>query len=158
MSLAIVVLIIALSLLLGLMTFVQLLYLESLRLRTRDLPAIKFFKDTLEDKIRFPAEDGAGSFTLIKHTTILVIGILYFLVFADGQAWTWPEVAETMVASWLTMIVMAYVLPQVLYRRTEAKWLLPLTGIIRSVGLLAKPFVAVLDFFQSLVELTDDSA
>jgi hypothetical protein len=40
-----------------------LLYLESLRLRTRDLPAIKFFKETLEDKIGFPTEDGAGSFT-----------------------------------------------------------------------------------------------
>ncbi len=52
MTLAVAVLIIALSLLLGLVTFVQLLYLESLRLRTRDFPAIKFFKETLEDKHR----------------------------------------------------------------------------------------------------------
>src|ERR1039458_7598019 len=108
MTPALVLLITALSLLLGLVTFVQLLYLESLRLRTRDYPAIKFFKETLEDKIGFPTEDGAGSFTLIKHTAILLIGVLYFLVFADGQAWTWPEVLETAVASWLTMIVMAY--------------------------------------------------
>jgi CBS domain containing-hemolysin-like protein len=86
----------------------------------------------------------------------LLIGILYFLVFADGQAWTWPEVLETAAASWLTMIVMAYVLPQVLYRRTGALWLLPLAGLIRAVGLLAKPFVAVLGFFQSLVDLTDE--
>ena len=157
MSLAIALFIMALSLLLGLVTFVQLLYLESLRLRTRDFPAIKFFKETLEDKLGFQTEDGAGSFTLVKHTTVLLIGILYFLVFADGQAWTWPEVLETVVAAWLTMIVMAYVLPQVLYRRTAAQWLAPLAPLIRSVGLLAKPFVAVLGFFQSLVELTDDS-
>ena len=82
-----------------------MLYLESLRLRTRDFPAIKFFKETLEDKIGFPTEDGAGSFTLIKHTAILLIAVLYFLVFADGQAWTWPEALETAVSSWLTMIV-----------------------------------------------------
>jgi CBS domain containing-hemolysin-like protein len=157
MTLALTLLIAAFALLLGLVTFVQLLYLESLRLRTRDFPAIKFFKETLEDKLGFQTEDGAGSFTLVKHTTVLLIGILYFLVFADGQALTWPEVLETVVAAWLTMIVMAYVLPQVLYRRTAAQWLAPLAPLIRSVGLLAKPFVAVLGFFQSLVELTDDS-
>jgi len=155
MTLALVILITALALLLGLVTFVQLLYLESLRLRTRDLPAIKFFKETLEDKIGFPTEDGAGSFTLVKHTAILLIAILYFLVFADGRAWTWPDVFETAAAAWLTMIVMAYVLPQVLYRRTGAQWLAPLARLIRVVGLAAKPFVAVLGFFQSLVEIAD---
>jgi putative hemolysin len=157
MTPVLIIVITFLALLLGLVTFVQLLYLESLRLRTRDFPAIKFFKETLEDKIGFQTDDGAGSFTLIKHSAILLIGVLYFLVFADGQAWTWPEVLETAVASWLTMIVMAYVLPQVLYRRTSARWLTPLAPFIRAVGLLAKPFVAVLDLFQSLVELTDDA-
>ncbi len=157
MTTVLIIVITFLALLLGLVTFVQLLYLESLRLRTRDFPAIKFFKETLEDKIGFQTDDGAGSFTLIKHSAILLIGVLYFLVFADGQAWTWPEVLETAVASWLTMIVMAYVLPQVLYRRTSARWLTPLAPFIRAVGLLAKPFVAVLDLFQSLVELTDDA-
>jgi putative hemolysin len=158
MSAALVVLIAALSVLLGLVTFVQVLYLESLRLRTRDFPAIKFFKETLEDKIGFETEDGAGSFTLVKHTTLLFIPILYFLVFADSQGWTWQQVLETAFSSWLTMIVMAYVLPQVLYRRTDAQWLAPLAPLVRGVGLLAKPFVAVLGFFQSLVEITDNTS
>jgi CBS domain containing-hemolysin-like protein len=155
MTLALTLLIALLSLLLGLATFVQLLYLESLRLRTREFAAIKFFKETLEDKIGFETEDGAGIFTLIKHTVLLLIGVFYFLVFADGQAWTWMEVLETVTAAWFTMIVMAYVLPQVLYRRTGAQWLAPLAPLLRGVGLLAKPFVAVLAFFQSLVEITD---
>ena len=47
--------------LLGLVTFVQLLYLESLRLRTRDLPALKFFKEDADIRIkatgRKPMED-----------------------------------------------------------------------------------------------------
>jgi putative hemolysin len=155
MTAALALLIALLSLLLGLATFVQLLYLESLRLRTRDFAAIKFFKETLEDRIGFETEDGADVFTLIKHTVLLLIGVFYFLVFADGQAWTWPEVLETVIAAWLTMIVMAYVLPQVLYRRTGAQWLAPLAPLLRGVGLLAKPFVAVLALFQSLVEITD---
>jgi len=146
-----------LACLLGLVTFVQVLYLESLRLRTREFPSLKFFRETLEEKIGFETENGADAFTLVKHTTLLAIAILYFLVFADGQAWTWPEVVETAFASWLSMIVMANVLPQALYRRTSGHWLLPLSGLIRGVGLLARPFVAVLGFFQSLVELTDES-
>jgi len=156
MTLALVILIVLVSALLGLVTFVQLLYLESLRLRTRDLPAIKYFREALEDKIGFKTEDGAGSFTLVKHSAILLVAVLYFLLFADGQAWTWPAVWETIVASWLTMIVVAYALPQVLYRRTGAQWLAPVSGLIRGVGLAAKPFVAVLDLFQSLIELTDE--
>ena len=48
--------------LLGLVTFVQLLYLESLRLRTRDLRSLEFFKETLEDKLGLKTEDGAGAF------------------------------------------------------------------------------------------------
>ena len=155
MTLMLAVLIALCSALLGLVTFVQLLYLESLRLRTRDLPAIKFFRETLEDKIGFETEDGAGSFSLVKHTAIVLLAVLYFLLFADGAAWTWPVVWETVVASWLTMIATAYVLPQVLYRRTAAQWLAPMARLIRVIGLLAKPFVAVLGFFQSMVDLTD---
>src|ERR1700733_4399804 len=155
LALALPLLIALCSALLGLVTFVQLLYLESLRLRSRDLPAIKFFRETLEDKIGFETEDGAGSFSLVKHSAILLLPILYFLLFADGAAWTWPVVWETAVASWLTMIATAYVLPQVLYRRTAARWLAPMARLIRGIGLLAKPCVAVLGFFQSMVDLTD---
>jgi len=36
-----------LALLICLITFVQTLYLEAMRLRTRDLPALQFFKATL---------------------------------------------------------------------------------------------------------------
>ena len=157
MSIVLVVLIALFSVLLGLATFMQLLYLESLRLRTRDLPAIRFFRETLEDKIGFETENGAGSFSLVKHTTILLLGVLYFLLFADGRAWTWEAAGETFAASWLTMIVAAYALPQLLYRRTEARWLVPMARLVRGVGLVARPFVAMLGFFQSLIDLTDEN-
>jgi hypothetical protein len=73
MTLALFVMIALLSCLLGLVSFVQLLYLESLRLRTREFAAIKFFRETLEDKLGFETEDGAGAFTLVKHTTLLLL-------------------------------------------------------------------------------------
>lgn len=143
--------------LLGLMTFVQVLYLESLRLRTRDLPSLKYFKDTLEDKIGLGTEDGAGAFSLVKHALLAVLGILFFAWFADGTPWHAAIFWEATAAVLITMLVVSFALPQLLYRRTSAQWLLPLVPLLRLFALLARPFVAGLAFFQSLIDLTDDA-
>src|SRR5215472_6468156 len=90
--------------LLGIVTFVQVLYLESLRLRTRDLPSLKFFKETLEDRIGMDTEDGAGAFSLVKHTLLSVVGILYFAWFADGAPWHAAVFWQAIAAVVLTMI------------------------------------------------------
>jgi putative hemolysin len=137
-------------LLLGLVTFVQLLYLESLRLRTRDLPSLKFFKDELEDKIGIKADQGAGSFSLVKHSLLVALGLLYFAWL--GSLW------EAALAAWLVMIAMTYALPQLLYRRTSGRWLLPLTPLLRALAWIARPCEALLEFFQSLIDLTDDQS
>jgi putative hemolysin len=135
--------------LLALTTFVQLLYLESLRLRTRDLPSLDLFKDTLEDKIGLKTEDGAGAFSIVKHTILVLLGLLFFAV--SGTFW------QSAIAAWITLIAFAYALPQLLYRRTSGRWLLPLVPLLRAIALVARPCVAVLSFFQSLVDLTDDT-
>src|SRR6266700_2119953 len=95
---------------LGLVTFVQVLYLESLRLRTRDLPSLKFFKETLEDRIGAKTEDGAGAFSLIKHSLLILLGISFSIWFGDSF---W----EALLAALLTMVAVCFALPQLLYRR-----------------------------------------
>jgi CBS domain containing-hemolysin-like protein len=137
--------------LLALMTFVQVLYLESLRLRTRDLPSINFFKETLEDRIGLKTEDGAGTFSLIKHAMLIFLGIAYYIWFGESF---W----EALAAALLTMIAVCFALPQLFYRRTTARWLLPLVPLLRLLALIARPCVAALGFFQSVVDLTDDTS
>jgi putative hemolysin len=144
--------------LLAIVAFVQVLYLESMRLRTRDLPSLKFFKETLEDKLGMKTERGAGSFSLIKHTLLLLVGICYFAWFADGQPWNWEAFWQAVLAAWLTMMAVSYALPQLLYRRTKAEWLLPLVPFLRGVAWLARPFEALLTLFQSLIDLADNAA
>jgi putative hemolysin len=144
--------------LLALTTFVQVLYLESLRLRTRDLPSLKFFKATLEDKIGLKTEDGAGAFSLIKHTLLILLAVLFFAWFADGAPWHDAIFWQAVISAVLTMIAVSFALPQLLYRRTSGEWLLPLVPLLRFFALVARPCVALLGFFQSLIELTDDAA
>jgi putative hemolysin len=143
--------------LLGLVTFVQLLYLESLRLRTRDLDSLKFFKSTLEDRLGMKTEDGAGTFSLVKHTLLVLLGVTFLAWYTDGTPWNWGVLAEAAVSVWLTMVVVAYALPQILYRRTEARWLLPLVPLLRALAWIARPCVALLSFFQSLIDLADEN-
>jgi putative hemolysin len=158
MTLAIVLATVIAIPLLAIVTFVQVLYLESMRLRTRDLPSLRFFKETLEDRLGMKTERGAGSFSLIKHSLLLLVGICYFAGFADGHPWSWEAFWQAALSAWLTMIAVTYALPQLLYRRTKAAWLLPLIPLLRGLALLARPFEALLTFFQSLIDLTDDTA
>jgi putative hemolysin len=143
--------------LLVLVTFVQLLYLESMRLRTRDLASLKFFKETLEDRLGMKTEVGAETFSIIKHTLLAMIGVLCLAWSADGVPWSATSFWEGALSAWLVMIGASYAVPQLLYRRTAAHWMLGLIPLFRGMALVARPCVALLDFFQSLIDLTDDT-
>src|SRR5262249_18478741 len=60
-------------------------------------------------------------------------------------------------SAWLIMLAASYAVPQLLYRRTSAHWVMGIVPFLRVMALIAKPCVALLDFFQSLVDLTDDT-
>ncbi len=155
---AIAILALATVPLLAIITTVQLLYLESLRLRPRDLPSLEFFKDVLDDKLGLKAEDGAGAFSLVKHTIFALSGVLYFAWLSYGRVWDWTAFWQSALAVWLTMVVASYAIPQLLYRRTRGHWLVPLVPALRLIAMLARPGVAVLGFYQSLMELAGESA
>jgi putative hemolysin len=158
MILAVVVATLAAIPALVLVTFVQLLYLESMRLRTRDLPSLKFFKETLEDRIGMKTEKGAETFSIIKHTLLVMVGGLCLAWCADSVPWTAASFWEGALSAWLIMIAASYAVPQLLYRRTSAHWILGLIPLLRGMALAVRPCVALLDFFQSLIDLTDDTS
>jgi CBS domain containing-hemolysin-like protein len=148
---AVPILVLVIIPLLGLVTFVQVLYLESIRLRPRDLPSIKLFKESLEDRICLHTEQGAEAFSLVKHTLLILLGIVFYAWFSDNL---WEAIA----AALAVMVTICFALPQLLYRRTSGRWLLPLAPALRLIALVARPVVAMLTFFQRLVDLTDDTA
>ncbi len=140
--------------LLCLITVVQTLYTDSLRLRARDLPALQFFKETLEDRLGVSGEAGVLAFSLIKHTLLLLLGVC-FLATLEGDPAPWQNLFEAALFAWLTMLLSTYILAQVLYRKTSGRWLLPFAPLLRVCALLMRPLTASLGFFQSLVELSE---
>ena len=137
-----------------LVTFVQTLYLESLRLLTRELPAHEFFKQDLEKRLGFDTEPGALSFSLLKHITLVLGGGAF--VAAAWQPGVPPgEMAlEGFGAGFLSLLLGGYVLPQTLYRRTSGRWILPLAKPLRFLALLVSPLAALLRLLGSLFELS----
>src|SRR5579884_4426921 len=104
---------IVLAVLLCIVTLLQLLHMESVRLRARELPALTFFKETLQAKVGLSVERGALAFSLIKHTHILLLVAVFLIpVFAEGPSW--PAALEAILFAWITMLAATYMLPHVL--------------------------------------------
>lgn len=143
------------AVLLCLVTVVQILYMESLRLRSRDLPALQFFKESLEDRLGVRGDNGVLAFSLIKHTVLLLLGVCFLATLAGDRAQTWENLFEAALFAWLTMLVATYVLAPMLCRKTSGRWLLPFAPILRVCALLVRPLTGILGFFQSLVELSE---
>ena len=61
---------ILLLVLVTLFTAIQTLYLEGMRLRTRDLPSLQYFKSDLEPRLNLRAEEGTLTFSLWKHSCL----------------------------------------------------------------------------------------
>ena len=145
MIVAMIPVVLALAVVLFLAAFVQTLYLESLRLRARETPALVFFKEKLEERLGLAGERGALAFALLKHTVIVLLGIVFLTATAS--------VLEAFLLGWCTLMVAGYILPQLLYRTTEARWLDPFTSLLIALTLPVRPVMAVLAFLQSLVDL-----
>jgi CBS domain containing-hemolysin-like protein len=136
-------------------TFVQVLYLESLRLRKSELPALAWFKEHIEPRLNLKPARGALTFSLVKHTSIVLLGVVVFGLVNTRGASAWQSLAEASLASWLLMLAVSYVIPQTFYRRTEGRWLAPLVPLLRMFAISVRPLILVLEFFQSVVELRD---
>ncbi len=152
-SLFLVLLEVFLAVLLILVTFVQLLYLESLRLRARELPALELFKETIEERIGLKTDLGTLSFSLIKHSALWLSGILYLCLSQGGAKPLWEALLGAIFLSFLTMIVTTYIIPQLLYRRTTGQWLLPMVPALRALSFGAVPVAWMVTFLHSLFEL-----
>jgi putative hemolysin len=116
---------------------------------------MEFFKNTVEEKIGLETEDGALSFSLIKHAMLAITGVLLLADFL-GSSLTGSIFLQACFISLLLMMVAGYVIPQLLYRRSGGRWMAALLPLLRVMAMSTKPATAVLRLFFSLVEITDE--
>jgi len=147
-----------LTALLCFVSFVQLLYLESLRLLRRETPALEFFRETLSAEIGVEPERGSLAFSLIKHSLLFLIGVFFVCSLLRAEAPHWQSVLEAAGTSLLAMLVATYFVPFLLYRRTKGRWLKRWLPVIRLLAALASPLSGLVTMFQSLMLELDSGA
>ncbi len=147
-----------LTVLLTFVSYVQLLYLESLRLLRRELPSLEFFRETLADKIGLETEKGSLAFSLIKHVSLFLIGVFYLCSVVSPQVPQWQSVLEAVLLSLAAMLASTYLVPMFLFHRTEGTWMLKTLPLIRTIAFLARPLAALVRAFQSLLDLGKNSS
>jgi CBS domain containing-hemolysin-like protein len=148
--LAILILLLALV---TLFTAIQTLYLEGMRLRTRDLPSLQYFKSTLEPRLNLRSEEGALTFSLWKHACLVFFGILVLAQVIDGGTLSFPVLLESIVTAWVLMMLCCYLIPQLLLRRTSAHWVATLLPFYAGAALIIRPLVLALSFVHSLLDI-----
>ena len=153
MSVALLVVAATMALLLVLVTLVQMLYMDSVRVRAREIAFLELFRETISETIGLKADDGILTFSLIKHSLLALLGVA-FLAFATGSPMTGLDLAEGVGFSWLAMLASCYIVPQFLYRRTSGQWFLALVPFVRVLAVIVRPLTATLGFFQSLAQLS----
>jgi len=151
-----VVAIICLMVVLILFTAIQTLYLEGMRLRARDLPSLQYFKSDIEPRLKLRSEEGALTFSLWKHCSLVLLAVLSVTRVSEGNALTWLTLIEALIAAWLLTILAAWMIPQLLYRRTTGHWITPLLPLFTGAALLMRPLVLALSFLHSLVDITGE--
>ena len=151
----------AIAVLLALVVFftsIQTFYLEGMRLRTRDLPSLQYFKSDIEPRLKLRSEDGTLTFSLWKHTCLLLFGILVPAQVIDGGGFTLPALLQSIAGAWLLMMLCAYLIPQLLVRRTSAHWIVPLLPLYSAAALVIRPLILGLRFLHSLLDIATDEA
>jgi CBS domain containing-hemolysin-like protein len=147
----------ALCALLVVTTLMQYLYMDSVRIRARDLPMLELFRESISERMNLSTDDGILVFSLIKHSMLVALGVLVLYLASSGTIVTLIDLLEAVVASWFIMMLVGYVVPQTLYRRTRGKWILRTLPFFRGLAFGIRPLVAVLTFFQSLSQLGEKS-
>jgi putative hemolysin len=152
---------IAIALLLVLLTLftgLQVFYLEGMRLRTRDTPSLQYFKSVVEQRLNLRSEEGALTFTLWKHTCVVLLTAATLANVIDGGTLSFPVLIESVAAAWLLMLLCTCLIPQLLLRRTTGHWLNPLLPFYSGAALVIRPVVLILNLMHSLLEVANEEA
>lgn len=140
-----------------LVTCVQVLYLESLRIRAREHASLEFFKQTLEAKLGLDTERGSLTFSFLKHIGLAVIGCLTLAV-AYASADPGQALIVTVLLLGMYVIFGTYLIPQIVYRRSSGHMLVAFAPLLRVLAFSVRPLVWSLEFSQSLFELAEPPA
>ncbi len=159
MSYGIAAALIILLALLTLVSYVERVYSEIGKFLSRDFQDnIDAFEQEVEPRLGVARTRAALSMAVLAQLIIAAIALLIgFAVFRVGQ-WNGQEILQATLSLILIVIIFNRFLPFVFFSRTQGKWLLRWTLILKILIYIAIPATLVLGFLQSVTALTKEHA
>ncbi|HEV2960350.1 MAG TPA: hemolysin family protein [Candidatus Angelobacter sp.] len=156
MNFLIYVVLLLLSALLTLVSYVERLYTESGKFLSREFQEnIEAFEKRVEPRLNAISGRSALAIgVLVQLITAAIAMILSWLVFTNPN-WNWKEVIQAAVALIVVVITCNRLLPYVLFTRTRGIWLVRFTGILQILIYLMLPVTLVLGFGLSVAALAE---
>src|SRR5580704_10768679 len=155
MNIAVGVVLILLSALLTLASYVDRLYAEIGKFLSRDFQDnIDSFEQLVEPRLNVSRTRASLSAAVLVQLTMAAIAMLVgFTVFSD-HAWSVQEILQATLSLVLVVIVCNQFLPFVFFARTNGAWLVRWTPLLRVLIYALLPVTLVLGFLQSVTSLT----
>jgi len=141
--------------LLTLSSYVERVYAEIGKFLSRDFQDnIDNFEQQVEPKLKVSRSRAALSVAVLTQLLMASIALIVgFSVFRGGD-WSVDEILEAALSILLIVIVFNRFLPFVFFSRTDGKWLVRWTPLLRGMIYLVLPITLVLGFLQSVTALT----
>ena len=145
-----------LSGLLALVSYVERLYTESGKFLSREFQEnIEAFENRVEP--RLSAISGRSALAigvLVQLITAAIAMILSWLVFTN-PVWNWKEVVQAAVAMVLVIVTCNRLLPYVMFTRTQGIWLVRFIPVLQILIYLMLPVTVILGFGLSVAALAE---
>ena len=150
-------LVLLLSLLLTLFSYVNRLYSEKGRFLIRgSQDNVDFFEGHVEPKLKVEIEKAGFTFPLLVRVNLIVLAMVVAW-WNLSEPLHWHMAAEAAVFLVLDVMLFAQVIPHVLLTRTRGKWLLSATGLLRLCVLLILPLAVISRFLYDIATLGKDA-
>ena len=99
---------------------------------------MQFFRETLEPRIGLETERGALTFSLVKHIGLGVLGCLIVAITMAKLA-VMGSAGRRVPATGLATVLGTYLIPQIVYRKTNGHGLVALVPLFRVLALVVRP-------------------
>jgi putative hemolysin len=142
-----------------LVSYVDRLYSEMGRFLSRDFQEnIDVWEEQVEPRLGFSRTRAAQSAALLVPLSLAAVVLLLGEITVN--AWRHGEPAHEAFAELVLAIVLAILLfrsflPQMLFTRTQGRWIVRLTGLLRVLFWLVSPATLALAFLLSIAELAE---
>jgi CBS domain containing-hemolysin-like protein len=154
--LALYAVVVILSALLVLVSYVERLYTESGKFLSREFQEnIDAFEKLVEPRLLRATSRAALTFAFLTQLISASIAFLIsYLVFRDTR-WTWPEIIQGIIAIILVILLCNRLLPYVLFTRTRGEWLVNFVPVLQGLIYIMLPITVALGFALSVAALAE---